>query len=91
MVSAADMAEAVDAIDALVHCKEPINLKSFRWQATHRHVKTGGLYKEILRAIDEPTLEMAVIYMGEDGVVWVRSAAQFDDPARFEPLIEGKK
>ena len=52
---------------------------------THRHVRTGGLYTVLHRGAIEADLKPAVIYRGENGRVWVRPAAEFDD-GRFEPL-----
>lgn len=56
---------------------------------THRHIKTGGLYTELMRCRFESDGEDAVVYRGADGRAWTRLARNFDDPARFEKL-EGK-
>lgn len=55
--------------------------------ATHRHVKTGGLYKVLRqnRVRIEKTGEPAVVYQGEDGMWWVRPRKEFFD-GRFEAL-----
>lgn len=54
------------------------------WRPTHRHRK-GGLYRVITRAQLEADLAPAVVYEGQDGRVWVRPAAEFDD-GRFVPI-----
>ena len=53
------------------------------YQPTHRHVKTGGLYRELHRGFLEKDLTPVVIYQSSDGRVWVRPEAEFDD-GRFE-------
>ena len=55
----------------------------------YRHKHTGGVYEMIGTAklqTDKPLFDMAevVAYRGEDGGVWARAAAEFDD--RFEHL-----
>lgn len=51
---------------------------------THRHRKTGGLYKLLMTALIEADLSHAVVYEGNDGTVWVRPLDQFIE--RFDPL-----
>jgi hypothetical protein len=60
-----------------------------RWNATHRHLKTGGLYTFLYEGIDENSMTRVVIYQDRQGVVWVRPAEQFYD-GRFEVLFDGK-
>ena len=48
------------------------------FKPTHRHRK-GGLYQELMRGRLEKDLTPVVIYRAEDGSVWVRSEAEFDD------------
>jgi hypothetical protein len=51
-----------------------------------RHVKTGGIYVELMRGKLEATLEPVVIYESvSGGEIWVRPAAEFDD-GRFEKI-----
>ena len=54
------------------------------WEPTHRHVKTGGAYQFITEAKIEATLERVVVYEGQDGMRWIRPAAEFYD-GRFIP------
>ena len=56
------------------------------WVVTHRHVKTGGLYRVILRARNEADLKRVVVYQSaQDGTFWVRPASEFDE-WRFERI-----
>lgn len=53
---------------------------------THRHLKTGGLYRLISdQATIEATMTPAVVYEGSDGKLWVRPKSEFFD-GRVEPL-----
>ena len=52
---------------------------------THRHKKTGGLYRVLYAALIESDLSHVVVYQGEDGIVWVRPTSEFLD--RFEALV----
>ena len=54
------------------------------WCATHRHRK-GGLYRVVGPAILEADRTAVIIYDDAGGVVWVRSADEFND-GRFTPL-----
>lgn len=56
-----------------------------RFQPTHRHLKSGGLYKILYLAKIEADLTPAVVYMGEDGSVWVRPEDEFFD-GRFQKI-----
>lgn len=49
------------------------------WAPTHQHVKSGGLYRVLMRGEMEADLSAAVIYDNADGRVWIRSAIEFDD------------
>lgn len=56
------------------------------WEPTHRHGKTGGLYRLVHRAVViEATMTPAVVYEGQDGTLWVRPAAEYHD-GRFATL-----
>jgi Lar family restriction alleviation protein len=62
-------------------------------RATHRHIKSGGLYTELARGklqTSEPLDDMQdmVAYRGEDGRVWFRPLSEFGDVTRFEPLTK---
>ena len=58
-------------------------------EATHRHVKTGGLYRVLHRAEIEADLSPCVVYQNvESGRTWVRPASEFDD-GRFAALGTG--
>ena len=60
------------------------------FKPTHRHVKTQGAYEMLgtgnLQS-NVPLDDMAevVIYRGEDGRLWARAKAEFED-GRFEAL-----
>ena len=60
------------------------NGADFVFEPTHRHRK-GGLYREIMRGVREHDLEPVVVYRGEDGTIWTRPVAEFDD-GRFTRL-----
>jgi hypothetical protein len=57
------------------------------WAPTHRHLKTGGLYRLMYVGLLEKTLEKVAIYQGQDLVFWVRPLTEFED-GRFEALIK---
>lgn len=54
------------------------------WEPTHRHRK-GGEYRILKRGKMEADLSPVVIYEAQDGTVWVRPEAEFDD-GRFTLL-----
>lgn len=51
---------------------------------THRHLKTGGLYKVLYSGLIEKDLTTVIIYQSENGVVWVRPFEEFIE--KFESL-----
>lgn len=51
---------------------------------THRHLKTGGLYKVLYSGLIEKDLTTVIIYQGDDGIVWVRPFKEFIE--KFESL-----
>lgn len=51
---------------------------------THRHLKTGGLYKVLYSGLIEKDLTTVIIYQDENGVVWVRPFKEFIE--KFESL-----
>ncbi len=55
------------------------------WQPTHRHRRTGGLYRVVAYARQESDLSALVVYDNAQGDVWVRPQVEFDD-GRFESL-----
>lgn len=55
------------------------------FNATHRHLKTGGLYTLLYVGILEKTLENVAIYQDRKGVIWVRPLTEFND-GRFEKI-----
>lgn len=55
------------------------------WQPTHKHIKSGGLYRVIGHGFIEATVEPATIYEATNGVVWIRPSKEFND-GRFEPV-----
>lgn len=58
-------------------------------EPTHRHLKTGGLYRVLLKGKIEADLTEAVAYEAQDGTVWIRPAAEFYD-GRFAALSKGE-
>jgi hypothetical protein len=61
------------------------------WKPTHRHVKTGGLYRVLYtHALFEWDLRQAVIYDAESGAIWIRPADEFYD-GRFEPVAKDRE
>jgi hypothetical protein len=52
--------------------------------ATHRH-KKGGLYRLLSTGVYEADRSAVAIYDDEDGTIWVRSLAEFED-GRFKPI-----
>lgn len=78
-----DLAEAIRALSA-----EPA--QGEQWQPTHRHVKRGTEYRKIgdaqVQCEDGLTdYELATVYVGSDGGLWVRRKSEFED-GRFAPL-----
>lgn len=67
---------------------ESPSLRSGEWRATHRHVKSGNLYRLVARGhecTNHQPVKPVVIYESETGSTWVRSALEFDD-GRFVEL-----
>lgn len=60
--------------------------RELEWRATHKHLKSGGLYRVIT---DDARLEWdmrpAVVYDNAEGHVWVRPCAEFFD-GRFQEV-----
>jgi len=56
------------------------------WHPTHRHKKGGG-YRLLGYGVAEADRSTVAIYDDIDGTVWVRSADEFNDPARFAPVV----
>lgn len=62
------------------------------WKPTHRHVKSGNLYRVHARGnecTNGKPVSFAVIYQDRFGSWWVRDAAEFDD-GRFVALSDGQ-
>lgn len=58
------------------------------WKPTHRHGKTGGLYRLTdQRVTIEATNTNAVVYEAQDGTFWVRPYSEFHD-GRFARIEE---
>jgi len=58
-------------------------------EPTHRHVKTGGLYRIIGEGRIEADLSPVTAYVSQKGEMWVRPTAEFND-GRFERLPDGR-
>lgn len=57
------------------------------WNPTHRHGKTGGLYRLTdQRVVIEATNTPAVVYEAQDGTLWVRPSSEFYD-GRFAAIV----
>lgn len=54
-------------------------------EPTHRHLKTGGLYRIIGEARIEADLSPVTVYVSAKSEMWVRPTAEFND-GRFERL-----
>jgi hypothetical protein len=65
-----------------------------RWRrehASHRHVKTQGVYILLHRALLEKDKTPMCVYQGVvTGQIWVRPAAEFDD-GRFMQIAPGER
>ena len=72
------------SLPALNQVDRALNALDGGWRPTHQHRK-GGRYRELMRGFREHDLEPIVIYEGEDGTVWSRPAAAFDD-GRFSEI-----
>lgn len=59
--------------------------RAAQFEATHRHIKSGGPYQFISYCIIEKTLTEGVIYMDITGRLWVRPREEFED-GRFAPI-----
>lgn len=57
------------------------------FKPTHKHVKSGGLYRFLAVGKWEPTWEDAVIYDNAEGQIIVRDKDEFND-GRFVPITE---
>lgn len=68
--------------------------RDYQWRlnnASHRHVKSRRSYVLLHRGLWEKNLMPVCIYQAvNDGVVWVRPAAEFDD-GRFTQITPGDK
>lgn len=84
------IAPARPGADYTAHHNPCADIEGRGWNATHRHIKTGRLYTEVCRAILEKTFSPVVVYRDRQGTYWVRPIEEFDDPSRFEVLIDGK-
>ena len=60
---------------------------AFRWTPTHKHIKSGGLYRLLAPASNEADRRLMAIYENEHGELWLRPLSEFLD-GRFEPLPE---
>ncbi len=56
-----------------------------RARQTWQHAASGGRYTVVAVAIDEPTLEPVVVYVGRDGIVWTRPLAAFLEETDGQP------
>jgi hypothetical protein len=68
------------------------------WMPTHRHVRRGSTYEvigtalmQVASGIEVSDDEECTVYRGEDGRLWVRPTAEFND-GRFDDIsaLEGK-
>ena len=59
------------------------------WVPTHRHRK-GRAYRLLAYGTLESDRSAVAIYDDDDGAVWVRSRAEFED-GRFTPLAAGDR
>jgi hypothetical protein len=86
----AQLSSTIDRLrDLASRADSPVEERQF-----YRHVKSGGEYELICRAIDEANPELSrVIYRSATGVLWDRVASEFDD-GRFvridAPAVEAK-
>ncbi|QPC91475.1 hypothetical protein [Mesorhizobium sp. INR15] len=65
------------------------------WKPTHRHVKRGSEYAIVGQAQVQcedglTDYEIATVYRGKDGELWVRRKSEFED-GRFEALTQESK
>ena len=74
-----------DAVDSITTALREAREEERAWIATHRHIKTGGLYRVVTRANMEADLAQVIVYDSEDGTAWVRPEAEFND-GRFEAI-----
>ena len=62
------------------------------WKPTHLHQKTRNYYEEMTRAIAADAVEegdAVVVYVDNEGRIWVRTTEGFDAPGRFTELGAG--
>ncbi|CAB4219406.1 hypothetical protein UFOVP1619_7 [uncultured Caudovirales phage] len=78
-------ADARDWADALFAAYALGKRHATEWRPTHKHLKSGHVYRVIVRAEIESDLRPCVVYDDKAGRTWVRPAAEFDD-GRFQPL-----
>lgn len=55
------------------------------WKPTHRHVKSGKLYRKEGQALHTETKELLVLYSTESGILYARPKVMFED-GRFEEI-----
>lgn len=84
------MRGALDVVRPLIEQMERTRIADGRWGAggwrpTHRHVKTGGLYRLIAGGRMEADLAPVAIYDDAQGRTWVRPSQSFYD-GRFESV-----
>ena len=70
--------------EALASTVPEIN-EDAKWKPTHRHLKTGSLYRVVCEARIEATLDHVIVYESHYGDVWTRPKTEFYD-GRFERL-----
>lgn len=73
--------------DKPVTLHEAIGVGDMPFKPTHRHIKTGGLYRFLGTCKIEATWTDGVLYDNAEGVLIVRDKAEFED-GRFEPIME---
>lgn len=82
---AMDATEVSAMAEGSVTLHEALGVEGRPFRPTHRHMKTGGLYRFLGVCKIEATWTDGVIYDNADGVVVVRDKAEFED-GRFQPL-----
>lgn len=74
-----------DTAQAMLSFAREERKRLLSWKPTHRHLKTGRLYREIRRGLNEADMKPVVAYDDQAGRMWVRPVVEFDD-GRFAPL-----